>query len=507
MADSQGYLINFVIGTISIIFITVLLKSTRAKSHLPPSPFAFPIIGHLHLLGPKPHQLLHTLSNQYGPVFQLYLGSLPCVICTSSETGKELFKTFDTTFLNRPYNSCVDFIAYGGNGFISAPHGSYWKFLKKIVISQLLNAKTLDSLIPVRHDELTRLIKYLSQKAKDGNFVELEAELKKMTNNVISRMIMSKRCSHEEDEAGSIRKIISDYSIVMGTFNLSDRIWFLKNIDLQGVRKKSKEIRKRFDILIEKILKEHEEARKNKEIREVKDLLDILLHITQDDSMEIKLTREHIKAFILDIFAAATDSSSVTIEWALAELINHPNIMKKAVEEIDLVVGKNRLIKESDIPNLPYLQAIIKETLRLHPTAPLILRESIEDCTICGYHIPEKTTVFFNVWGVGRDPTYWENPLEFRPERFVETQLDVRGRDFQLLPFGSGRRMCPGMSLGLMVVHVTLGAMIQCFEWKAGQNGNLTNVDMEEGIGITLPRANTLVCVPVARLDLIPFSM
>lgn len=303
MADFQDYLILIVIGTISIPFIRVLLKPSHAKSRLPPSPFALPIIGHLHLLGPNPHQVFHKLSIRYGPVLQLFLGSIPCVVCTSSEAAKELFQTYDTVFLDRPHNSCIDYIAYGGNGFIFAPYGTYWKFLKKIVMSELLNGKTLNSLLPVRHDEITRFIKYLSQKAKDGKYVELEAELMKMTNNVISRMVMSKRCSDEEDETGDIRKIITDAGEVMGTFNLSDHIWFLKNLDLQGVRKKSKDIRERFDVLIEKNIKEHEEARKHKETIQVQDLLDILLDIAENENMEIKLTREHIKAFILVIHA------------------------------------------------------------------------------------------------------------------------------------------------------------------------------------------------------------
>ncbi|KAI3806511.1 hypothetical protein L1987_22418 [Smallanthus sonchifolius] len=181
--------------------------------------------------------------------------------------------------------------------------------------------------------------------------------------------------------------------------------------------------------------------------------------------------------------------------------------MKKAVEEIDQVVGKNRLVQESDIQNLPYLRSIVKESFRLHPTAPLILRLSTRDSTVGGYDIPANTVVFVNVWSLGRDPAHWERPLEFRPERFAGTDMDVRGQDFGLLPFGGGRRMCPGISLGLHNVHTTLGAMIQCFEWKAGKNGDLATVDMEEGVGVTLPRANPLVCVPVARLEPIPLPV
>lgn len=184
--------------------------------------------------------------------------------------------------------------------------------------------------------------------------------------------------------------------------------------------------------------------------------------------------------------------------------------MEKARREIDSEIGKSRLVEESDIVNLPYLQAIVKETLRLHPTAPIIVRESSQHCTIGGYDVPAKTRLFVNVWAIGRDPKHWESPLEFRPERFVsqseesagKSQLDVRGQHFHLLPFGSGRRGCPGTSLALQVVQTTLATLIQCFEWKVpGGDGT---VKMEEGPGITLPRAHPFVCVPMARLNPFP---
>ena len=210
-----------------------------------------------------------------------------------------------------------------------------------------------------------------------------------------------------------------------------------------------------------------------------------------------------------DIFVAGTDTSAITIEWALAELINHPDMMKKAREEIDSVVGKNRLVEESDIINLPYLQALVKETLRFHPPSPISIRESTEDCSINGYEIPAKTRVFINVWAINRDPNHWENPLEFRPERFIvedgKSQLDVRGQHYHYFPFGSGRRACPGTTLALHMVHSTLADMVQCFDWKV-IGGNGTTVDMEEGTGFTLPRAHPLICVPITRINPFPLS-
>ncbi|KAI5671510.1 hypothetical protein M9H77_11874 [Catharanthus roseus] len=267
--------------------------------------------------------------------------------------------------------------------------------------------------------------------------------------------------------------------------------------------------------MMERIIEEHQETRRGNKLHNdgdqgvVKDLLDILLNISEDESSEIKLTKENIKAFFLDLFAAGSDTPAITAEWAVAELINHPNIMQTAAQEIDSVIGKNKLVEESDISNLPYLQAIVKETLRLHPAGPLILRESTEDCTIGDYNIPAKTRLFVNVWAIGRDPNHWENPLEFRPERFIceegKNQIDARGQHFQFLPFGSGRRGCPGTSLALQVVQTSVAAMIQCFEWKLIRSGQRNGkVDMEEAAGINLPRANPLICVPVARINPFP---
>ncbi|CAH1420017.1 unnamed protein product [Lactuca virosa] len=505
MADYHVYFTIFLMSLITTILVRwSLLKSSGAKYHLPPSPFSLPIIGHLHLLAPNPHQAFHKLSLRHGPVFRIFLGSVPCVVACSPEMAKEFLKTYENAYLDRPQNSAVVYLTYGSKDFSFAPYGSYWKFMKKIITSQLLNGTTLDMLLPIRRDEINRFMKSISHKAKIGKAVDLEAEVVKITNNVISRMLMRERCSDKDDEAGEMRILVAEMAEIMGRFNLSNYIWFIKNLDFQGFGKRLNDIGRRFDTLIERIMKDHEETRKQKGTGEVKDLLDILLDISEDGSMEIKLTRENIKAFIMDIFTAGTDTSAITIQWALAELINHPNIMKKAVEEIDKVVGKEKLLQESDIPNLPYLQAIIKETLRLHPAAPMIPRQSTEECTVAGYFIPANTTIFVNVWALGRDPNHWENPLEFKPERFQKSQLDVRGQHFQMLPFGSGRRMCPGISIALSLIQATLGAMIQCFEWKAGKDGNLISVDMEEGHGLSLARANPLVCVPIIRLDSLP---
>lgn len=217
--------------------------------------------------------------------------------------------------------------------------------------------------------------------------------------------------------------------------------------------------------------------------------------------------------FQKDFITAATDTTAAATEWALAELINNPEVLEKARQEIDTVVGNKRLVEESDSPNLPYIQAIIKETFRLHPPIPMIARKSIQESKINGYTIPKNTLLFVNIWSIGRDSRYWKNPLEFEPERFLKSEgdmvqstasTDIKGQHYELLPFGTGRRSCPGIALALLELPVTLAAMIQCFDWKVADTdavkvkGNAL-VDMTERPGLTAPRFHDLVCSPEPR--------
>ncbi|KAI3751112.1 hypothetical protein L2E82_22158 [Cichorium intybus] len=227
----------------------------------------------------------------------------------------------------------------------------------------------------------------------------------------------------------------------------------------------------------------------------------MLLDVLEDGNAEVKITRDRIKALILDFFTAATDTTAIAIEWTLVELINNPNVLEKARIEIDQVARNKRLVQESDAPNLPYIQAIIKESLRLHPPIPMVSRKSIENVTIQGYDIPAGTMLFVNNWSIGRNAEYWETPLEFKPHRFLDGDalkgsLDIKGQSFKLLPFGSGRRGCPGINLAMRELLVVVAVLIQCFEWNV--NGNQV-LNTDERAGLTAPRAVDFVCVPSLR--------
>ena len=198
--------------------------------------------------------------------------------------------------------------------------------------------------------------------------------------------------------------------------------------------------------------------------------------------------------------AASMDTSATTIEWALSELIKHPPMMKKVINELEKVVGMERMVEESDLESLEYLNMVVKETLRLHPVVPLLIpHESIEDCTVDGFHIPQKSRVIVNVWAIGRDPNAWTDADKFLPERFMESDIDFRGQHFQFIPFGSGRRGCPGMQLGLTVVRLVLAQLVHCFDWELPDNMLPSELDMTEEFGITLPRAKHLVAIPTCR--------
>lgn len=303
MADYQTYILLFLTWLVSLIVVRTIFTRKQNKLHLPPSPFALPIIGHLHLLAPIPHQALYKLSTRHGPIMHLFLGSVPCVVASTAESAREFLKTQETHFSNRPQSSAVHYLTYGSQDFSFAPYGPYWKFMKKICMSELLGGHTLTELLPVRRQETTRLLRVFLKKGKSGEDVDVGGELLRLSNSVVSRMIMSQSCE-DDGEAEKVRKMVQDTVFLTGKFNVSDFIWFLKNWDLQGFGKGLKEIRDRFDAMMERVIKEHqEERRKRKELGggdgRIKDLLDILLDIHEDESSEIKLTMENIKAFIL----------------------------------------------------------------------------------------------------------------------------------------------------------------------------------------------------------------
>lgn len=304
MADMQDYAIQILTFLASFFFILIIFVKCRNKVRLPPSPRALPIIGHMHLLGPIPHQAFHKLSIRYGPLVYFFIGSKPCVLASTPEMAKEILKNNESNFMNRPKVANLDYLTYGSADFATIPYGPHWKFMKKLCMTELLGSRTLDQFLPIRQEETKRFLKLVLKKAEAKEAVNVGGELMRLTNNIISRMLLRTRCSDKKDEADEVRKLVKELNELGAKFNLSDTIWFCKNFDLQGFEKRLKDARDRYNNMMERIMKEHEDARKKKkEVGEegdtVKDLLDLLLDIYEDENAERRLTRENIKAFIM----------------------------------------------------------------------------------------------------------------------------------------------------------------------------------------------------------------
>ncbi|KAG8037261.1 hypothetical protein GUJ93_ZPchr0023g33390 [Zizania palustris] len=329
-----------------------------------------------------------------------------------------------------------------------------------------------------------------------------------MSNTAIIRMVASTVPDSVTEEA---QEVVKDVAELVGAFNADDYIALCRGWDMQGIGRRAAAVHRRFDALAEEMIRHKEEARKEAAASGGgKDLLDILLDKAEDGASEIKLTRVNIKAFIIDVVTAGSDTSAAMEEWMLAELMNHPEALRKVREEIDAVVGRDRIVGEADLADLPYLQAAYKETLRLRPAAPIAFRQSTEEIHIRGFTVPAQSVVFLNVWSIGRDPAFWDDPLEFKPERFLaggaSENLEARGQHFQFIPFGSGRRGCPGMGLALQSVPAVVAALVQCFDWvcTGGDDATATaSIDMEEGEGLVCARKHPLLLRAEPRL--IPF--
>ncbi|ESR55072.1 hypothetical protein CICLE_v10023526mg, partial [Citrus x clementina] len=375
----------------------LVLKAIKNSGRLPPSPWALLIVGHLHLLGPSLHHSFHKLSTCYGPLMSICIGSVLGVVTSSPDVTKERLKTNDVTFAARNSSAAIECLTYNSS-FAFAPNGPYWLFMKKLTTVELLGSRTLRQFLPIRTNKLHELIRFLFEKSKSGESVNIRDELLKFTNNIISPMMLSIRCSGKGGQAEECRTLAREVAEIFGEF---------KSFDIQGFHRRFKDIHRRFDSLLENVITNREKLRKEKKESEekVKGLLDILLDCSGEsefgDQVSVHLFRNI--PFLYFGFPHSWHRYFIhDVQWALAELINHPMVLQKAQQEIDQVVGRNGPVQESYVPHLPYIQAIIKESFRIHPPIPLLNRRALEDCKIGNYISPKGTLLFVNLWSMGR---------------------------------------------------------------------------------------------------------
>ncbi|GFQ03007.1 cytochrome p450 83b1 [Phtheirospermum japonicum] len=431
-----------------ILFIFHAHRKKLQNSKYPPGPPGIPFIGNLHQFDTStPHIYLWQLSKKYGPLMSMKLGSVPLLVVSSPEIAKEVLKTNDLAFSSRPRILGQVKLSYNRLDIAFAPYSESWRELRKICVVHLLSNKQVHSFRPIREDEVFRMIRNISDRA----VVDLSATMLSLTSTLICKVAFGK----------TLDKVCRDY-----------------------------------DELYQEIIDEHLDPSCAKKVNP-DNILDLLIQLKEDKSCSINLTWDHVKAILMNIFIAGTDTGAATVVWTMTALMKNPTAMNKLQKHIRELIGEKGKVNEDDLPNLPYLKAVIKESLRLYPPAPLLLpRETLEKCNINGYTIQPKTLVYVNAWAIARDPEYWENPNEFQPERFLNNNVDIVGQDFQVIPFGSGRRGCPGISMGLATVEIALANLVYAFDWEMPPGMSREDIDTEVSPGLTMHKKNPLCLVP-----------
>ncbi|XP_076918874.1 cytochrome P450 81Q32-like [Bidens hawaiensis] len=495
--DETHLFFIYVLSLFSLVYLFKLLIHKKGRN-IPPSPPSLPIIGHLHLINGPIHRVLQHLASKYGPLMALRFGSRPVLVISSPSAVEECFTKNDIILANRPNLLSGRYLNYNRTALGSAPYGPLWREMRRIMTLELFSTARLKHYMGVRQDEVRLLIKDLLMGLfQDFSTVEMRSRIQGLTFNIIMNIIADKRIygTEVEDfkEAKVFKDVIREIFEVSGTSNPADFISCLRLIDFQGFEKRLLDLHKKSDNftrnLIEKCKRKRIGADTKKE--KAKTFIDAMLSLQESEPGYY--TNDLIKANVLTLLLAGTDTSSVTIEWAMSLLLNHPNVLEKARSHIDEYVGNERLVQETDIPSLPYIQCIVNETLRLFPSVPLLVpHEPSEDCTIGGFDVARGTIVLVNAWAIHRDPSVWDDPLSFKPERFEK----VANEGYRFVPFGMGRRQCPGAGMANRVIWLALASLIQCFEWeRVGEE----MVGLSEGKGLTMPKDEPLKAMCRAR--------
>ncbi|XWS61921.1 hypothetical protein CRYUN_Cryun07bG0166100 [Craigia yunnanensis] len=500
---------SFLIATlaISLWHLWTNRKSKKLIAPLPPGPRGLPLVGYLPFLGTDNLHLVFTkLAGVYGPIYKLWLGNKLCVVISSPSLAKEVVRDHDITFSERDPPIAAQICTFGCNDIAFDSYSSpSWKKKRKVLAAEMLSNASLNACYELRREQVMKTIGDVYKNV--GKPFDI-GELSFFTAiNAVMNMVWGGKLRGEKGATieGHFKEISAELMVLLGKPNISDIFPVLARLDIQGIARGMKKISHLFDQLFESVIKLRMNVATEKEKVDGKsekklDFLQLLLELKENEDSASSITMNQLKGMLMDIVVGGTDTTSTMVEWTMAELIQHPEIMEKVKKEIDDVVGLNSTVEEVHLPNLRYLHAVIKETFRLHPALPLLVPRcpSLSN-TIGGYTIPKGSRVFLNTWSIHRDPHIWYNPSEFQPERFLNDpdKFDYYGNDFRFMPFGSGRRKCPGRPLAEKMLYFILASFLHSFEWKLPQG---TEHDLSGKFGIVMKKQKPLLLIPIPRL-------
>ncbi|KAI3892353.1 hypothetical protein MKW92_015272 [Papaver armeniacum] len=516
---------SIVLVIVSIVLLyNVFFLVTNKKNKAPNASGSWPLIGHLSLfMNDKEalYKILGTMADKYGPAFNVRLGNQQVLVVSNWEMVKQCCGTQnDKLFSNRPITLGVKYMLNETASSAFSPYGTYWRELRKISAQQLLSKQRLESWKHLKIKEIDASFDRLNELCNDnGTPIRMDNWFAELTFNVFARIVFGYqsggRSSTLSGETASsngerYKKTLEEALHLMSSFAVSDIFPSLEWVDRsRGLVRDMKRFGDELNSIAGFLIEEHRQKRSQSVsaslsksgVGDEQDFIDVLLSAVEQSQLPGDDPDLVIKSTMLESLSGGSDTTSTTLTWVLSLLLNHPQVLETAKQELDKHVGNDRHVEESDIPKLVYINAIIKESMRLYPNGALIDRLTFEECEVGGYHVPAGGRLFVNVWKIQRDPSVWENPLEFKPERFMsggeKMDVDPKGQNFEFIPFGIGRRICPGMLSALQVMHIVVARLIHGFDMKAASaNGE---VDMTDKAGMACYKMTPLEVMVTPR--------
>uniref|UniRef100_A0A7N1A0G8 Cytochrome P450 n=1 Tax=Kalanchoe fedtschenkoi TaxID=63787 RepID=A0A7N1A0G8_KALFE len=451
--------------------------SFRNRASTIPGPRGLPLFGSMSIMTNLAHHKIAAAASELGAnrLMAYSLGQTRVIVTCNSDVAKEILNS--SVFADRPIKeSAYSLLFNRAIGF--APYGVYWRTLRRISATHMFCPKQIKASEPQRRIIVEQMCSMFDQKSDRAVRVRDVLKAASLNNMMCSVFGRSYELNSSNEEVGALKEMVDEGYDLLGRLNWSDHLPWLAEFDLQKIRSRCFELVPKVNQFVERIIAEH----RGRTSDAPPDFVDVLLSLEGED----KLSDSDMVAVLWEMIFRGTDTVAVLIEWVVARMVVHPEIQSKVHQELDRVVGRSRRVKESDVASLRYLSGVIKEVLRMHPPGPLLswARLSITDTTVDGHHVPAGTTAMVNMWAICRDPQVWSDPLSFKPERFLgDEEFSIMGSDLRLAPFGSGRRSCPGKSLGLATVSYWVASMMHEFEWLPVKDG--AAVDLTERLKLS----------------------